>query len=89
MTMNASAYSAYDPGNSHYTFGGTYLRKGIIAVDPTVIPLGTRVYIPGYGYAIADDIGGAIKGNRIDMAFETHREAMQFGRQQVTVYIVD
>ena len=89
MTMNASAYSAYDPGNSHYTYGGTYLRKGIIAVDPTVIPLGTRVFIPGYGHAIADDIGGAIKGNRIDMAFETHSEAMQFGRQQVTVYIVD
>ena len=87
--MNASAYSAYDPGNGHYTYGGTYLRKGIIAVDPTVIPLGTRVFIPGYGYAIADDIGGAIKGNRIDMAFASHGEAMDFGRQQVTVYILD
>lgn len=89
LTMNASAYSAYDSGNSHYTFGGTYLRKGIIAVDPTVIPLGTRVYIPDYGYAIADDIGGSIKGNRIDMAFDSHNEAMQFGRQQVTVYLLD
>jgi len=89
MTMNASAYSAYDPGNGNYTYGGTYLRKGIIAVDPTVIPLGTRVFIPGYGYAIADDIGGAIKGNRIDMAFASHNEAMDFGRQQVTVYILD
>lgn len=89
MTMNASAYSAYDPGNSHYTFGGSYLRKGLVAVDPNVIPLGTRLFIPGYGYAVADDIGGAIKGNKIDIAFDTHSEAMQFGRQRITVYILD
>ena len=89
MTMNASAYSAYDPGNSHYTFGGSYLRKGLVAVDPNVIPLGTRLFIPGYGYAVADDIGGAIKGNKIDIAFDTHSEAMQFGRQKITVYILD
>lgn len=89
MIMNASAYSAYDPGNSHYTFGGSWLRKGLVAVDPTVIPLGTRLFIPGYGYAVADDIGGAIKGNKIDIAFDTHGEAMQFGRQRITVYILD
>ena len=89
MTMNASAYSAYDPGNSSYTFGGSLLRKGLVAVDPTVIPLGTRLFIPGYGYAVADDIGGAIKGNKIDIAFDTHGEAMQFGRQRITVYILD
>jgi len=89
LTMNASAYSAYDDGNGHYTFGGNLVRKGLVAVDPTVIPLGTRLFIPGYGHAIADDIGGAIKGNRIDMAFGSHNEAMDFGRQQVTVYILD
>ena len=89
MTMNASAYSAYDPGNSHYTYGGSWLRKGLVAVDPNVIPLGTRLFIPGYGYAVADDIGGAIKGNKIDIAFDTHNEAMQFGRQKITVYILD
>ena len=89
LTMNASAYSAYDDGNGHYTFGGNLVRKGLVAVDPTVIPMGTRLYIPGYGHAIADDIGGAIKGNRIDMAFGSHSEAMDFGRQQVTVYILD
>lgn len=89
MTMNASAYSAYDPGNSHYTFNGSLLRKGLVAVDPNVIPLGTRLFIPGYGYAVADDIGGAIKGNKIDIAFDTHSEAMQFGRQKITVYILD
>lgn len=89
LTMNASAYSAYDDGNGHYTSGGNLVRKGLVAVDPTVIPLGTRLFIPGYGHAIADDTGGAIKGNRIDMAFGSHGEAMDFGRQQVTVYILD
>lgn len=89
FTMSASAYSAYDDGNSNHTYGGNMVRKGLVAVDPSVIPLGTRLFIPGYGYAIADDIGGAIKGNRIDLAFDSHSEAMQFGRQKVTVYIVD
>ncbi|WP_378957081.1 peptidoglycan-binding protein [Pelosinus sp. sgz500959] len=89
MIMNASAYSAYDPGNSHYTSNGSWLRRGLVAVDPNVIPLGTRLFIPGYGYAVADDVGGAIKGNKIDIAFDTHGEAMQFGRQKITVYILD
>jgi len=89
LTMNASAYSAYDDGNGHYTYGGNLVRKGLVAVDPTVIPLGTRLFIPGYGHAVADDVGGAIKGNRIDIAFASHNEAMDFGRQQVTVYILD
>ena len=87
--MNASAYSAYDPGNSQYTSRGSFLRKGLVAVDPSFIPLGTRLYIPGYGYAIADDVGGSIKGNRIDLAFDSHREALEFGRRDVVVYIVD
>ena len=89
LTMSASAYSAYDDGNGHYTAGGNFVRKGLVAVDPNVIPMGTRLFIPGYGNAIADDVGGAIKGNRIDMAFGSHGEAMDFGRQQVTVYILD
>lgn len=89
LSMKASAYSAYDPGNGSYTYGGNLLRKGLAAVDPTVIPLGTRLYIPGYGYAIADDIGGAIKGQRIDLAFDNRREALNFGVQRVTVYVVD
>lgn len=89
MTMNASAYSAYDDGNGQYTSNGTFLHKGIIAVDPNVIPLGTRVYVPGYGYAIADDTGGAIKGYKVDLAYDSHSEAIQFGRRNVTVYILD
>jgi len=89
LTMSASAYTAYDDGNSHYTFGGSLVRKGIVAVDPNVIPLGTRLFIPGYGYAIADDIGGSIKGNKIDLAFDNRSEALQFGRQRIAVYILD
>ena len=87
--MNASAYSAYDSGNSQYTSNGSFLRKGLVAVDPAYIPLGTRLYIPGYGYAIADDVGGSIKGNRIDLAFDSHSEALAFGRRNVVVYIVN
>ena len=87
LSMNASAYSRFDAGNSNYTSRGNLLRKGIAAVDPNVIPLGTRLYIPGY--AIADDTGGAIKGNNIDLAFDSHAEAIQFGRQRITVNILD
>lgn len=86
--VDATAYSAYDPGNGSYTARGTLLRRGIIAVDPNVIPLGTRVYIPGYGEAIADDTGGSIVGNRIDIAFDSHEEALYFGRQQLEIYII-
>ena len=89
LTMKASAYTAYDEGNGTRTYRGNPVHKGIAAVDPTVIPLGTRLYIPGYGYAVADDIGGAIKGNRIDLAFDSRRQALDFGIQRVTVYIVD
>lgn len=89
LTMKASAYTAYDEGNGTRTYHGNPVHKGIAAVDPTVIPLGTRLYIPGYGYAVADDIGGAIKGNRIDLAFDSRRQALDFGIQRVTVYIVD
>lgn len=88
LQMRASAYSSQDPGNGNYTARGNFLRKGLVAVDPGVIPLGTRLYIPGYGFAVADDTGGAIRGNAIDLAFETRAEALQFGVQMVTVYIL-
>ena len=65
------------------------MRHGVIAVDPSFIPLGTRVYIPGYGEAIAEDTGGAIKGRIIDLAFETYEEAVHFGRQEIEIYILD
>ena len=88
LTMEASAYSSQDPGNGNYTATGSRLTKGIVSVDPNLIPLGTKLYIEGYGYAVADDVGGAIKGNRIDLAYDSRAEALQFGRQTVKVYVL-
>ena len=59
-----------------------------MSVDPKVIPLGTEVFVEGYGYAIADDTGGAIRGHRIDVAMDSHYEAIQWGRRSVRVYIL-
>ena len=87
--VEATAYSPFDPGVGTYTARGNVVRRGIIAVDPSFIPLGTRVYIPGYGEAVADDTGGAIRGNRIDIAFDTYDEALSFGRQHIEIYILD
>lgn len=89
IRVEATAYSAAEPGLSAYTATGTICRRGVIATDPFVIPLGTRVYIPGYGYAIAEDTGGAIVGNKIDVAFDTIAECYEFGRQFIDIYIVD
>lgn len=89
MKVNASAYSAQDPGCSNYTSTGQLLRKGIVAVDSKVIPLGTKMYIPGYGYGIAADIGSAIKGHKIDVAFESQKEALKFGRRNVVIQILE
>lgn len=89
VNMEASAYTSADPGNGSHTYRGNQLRKGLVAVDPRIIPLGTRLYIDGYGYAIADDTGGYIRGNRIDLAFESRSEALGFGRRTVEVYILD
>jgi len=86
--MLATAYTRYDEGCTDYTYRGTYLRKGLAAVDPDVIPLGTKLYIPGYGEAIADDIGGAIIGNHVDLAMDTLDEAFSWGKRDVTVYVL-
>ena len=79
-TMEASAYSPQDPGVGRMTSTGRVLRKGIVATDPYIIPMGTKLYIMGYGEAVAADVGSAIKGNRIDLAFMSRREALEWGR---------
>jgi len=89
FTMQATAYSPEDPGLNPYTATGTKVRKGVIAVDPKIIPLGSRVYIEGYGEAVAEDMGSGIKGYVIDVAFDTHREALMFGRREVVVTLLD
>lgn len=88
-TMKATAYSTSEPGLSRYTADGTDLHTNprVVAVDPSVIPLGTKVEIEGYGTYIAADTGGAIKGNRIDIHFKTVQECNNFGRRDVKVTI--
>lgn len=89
MRVVATGYSAQQPDLDDRTATGALARHGVIAVDPDVIPLGTRVYVPGYGYAIAADTGGAIDGNRIDLCFDTVAEAIVWGRRSVTIVILD
>lgn len=67
---------------------GTRTNPHIIAVDPGVIPLGTKVFIEGYGIAIAADTGGSIRGNKIDILMRTHEQALRFGRRSLKVYIL-
>jgi 3D (Asp-Asp-Asp) domain-containing protein len=82
LTVDAVAYSL--PG---YTASGLPVGRGVVAVDPAVIPLGTRLYVPGYGPAIAADVGSAIKGLIIDLWFPTYEQAAAWGRQTVTITI--
>jgi len=83
--MQASAYT--------YTGYRTALGKepavGLVAVDPNIIPLGTRMYIEGYGFAQAADTGGAIKGDKIDLFMEDRSQCMKWGRRRVKVYILE
>lgn len=85
IDMLASAYS--HTGSN--TASGVYPHYGAVAVDPSVIPMGTKLYVEGYGYATALDRGSAIRGNRIDLFFETQKEAMRWGLKRVKVYILD
>ena len=87
--MEASAYLPSDGGGSGITATGMAARQGVVAVDPDVIPLGTRLYIPGYGLAVAADTGGAIVGSKIDLCMEDYTSAINFGRRDVQVYILD
>lgn len=90
LSMEATAYcpcSICGTGSGKTSLG-TEARRGIAAVDPSVIPLGTIVYVEGYGLAIAADTGGNIRGNRIDLCFNTHSDAIQFGRKTVRVHVL-
>ncbi|HHW57462.1 MAG TPA: DUF348 domain-containing protein [Clostridia bacterium] len=95
-TMIATAYDSSEdstgkkPGDPDYGITATGMKatRGVIAVDPRVIPLGTRLYVEGYGFGIAADTGGAIKGNIIDVYFPTHEEVQKWGKRYVKVYIL-
>lgn len=89
LTVTATGYTPYDPGCNGVTATGTKAKYGVIAVDPRVLPMGTKVYIPGYGVAVAEDTGGAIKGNKIDLCYETKNEAYSWGRRNITIYVLE
>ncbi|MGH2349677.1 MAG: ubiquitin-like domain-containing protein [bacterium] len=90
ILMVATAYSPWCcPGVDGVTANGMRAGYGVVAIDPAIIPLGSRLYIEGYGYAIAGDTGGMIKGLRIDLGFDTRREAIRFGRRPVRVYVIE
>lgn len=90
--VEATAYTAYCNGCSGITATGVNLIRNpnakVIAVDPSVIPLGTKVWVEGYGYAVAADTGGAIKGNRIDLFIPNEGQASSFGRKKVKIRIL-
>ena len=92
MQARATAYYHGDPGCDMITATGTTVRIGTVAVDPRIIPYGSRMFIVSndgvyiYGVAVAEDCGGAIKGDRIDLYMPTYEECIQFGRRTCTIY---
>jgi 3D (Asp-Asp-Asp) domain-containing protein len=93
ITVEATAYTASCEGCSGITATGINLKANpnakVISVDPTIIPLGSKVYVEGYGEAIAGDTGGAIKGNRIDVFVPSQQDAINFGVKQLKVTILN
>ena len=91
--VTATAYTAYCNGCSGVTTTGINLKSNpdvkVIAVDPKVIPLGSKVWVEGYGYAVAGDTGGAIKGNKIDLFMPSKSKAYDFGRKKVRIKVLN
>lgn len=93
LDFQATAYYC-EPNAWNTTYTGTEARVGAIAVDPNFIPLGTKMYIVSadgayvYGYCVAEDTGGAIKGRIVDLYFNTYHECIQFGRRDVKIYVL-
>lgn len=83
-TMEATAYHS-----GSITALGFIGYEGVVAVDPDIIPLGSRVYIPGYGEGYAADTGGSIQGHRIDLCMASHQRIYEFGRRNITVYLLE
>jgi len=92
LSMSATAYEPGPHSCGRYASGNTSCGLkagyGVVAVDPNMIAMGTRLYIEGYGYAVAGDCGGGIKGNRVDLGFLTVEECYQWGVRTVDVYIL-
>ncbi|MGG5462061.1 3D domain-containing protein [Clostridium sp. B9] len=94
LTVKSTAYTHEKGSSQSYTASGMHVVRNpngysTIAVDPNVIPLGTKLYVDGYGYAIAADTGGAIKGNKIDLYFDTEEEVSNWGLRNLDIYILN
>ncbi|MEG0386059.1 MAG: 3D domain-containing protein, partial [Solibacillus sp.] len=91
--VEATAYTPYCAGCSGISAAGINLRANpdlkIVAVDTSMIPLGTKVWVEGYGYAVAGDTGGAIKGNKIDILVQSKSEAYNWGRKKVRMKVLN
>lgn len=85
ITVVATAYTW--TGNPTAT--GHYPARGSVVVDPAVIPLGSIIHVPGYGYGVAMDTGRAIKGNKIDIYYNTREEALSWGVREIKVKIIE
>ena len=92
-SMTATAYTSGHGGADSCTATGTFVRKGVVAVDKNVIPLGTKMYIVSndgsvvYGMAVAEDTG--VHGNKVDLYYDTYQQCINFGRRSCTVYILE
>ncbi|BBN99360.1 3D domain-containing protein [Sporolactobacillus terrae] len=86
ITVSATAYCEMGRTATGYNYK-KHPKAKAIAVDPRVIPLGSKVYIPGYGYAIARDTGGRIKGKIIDVHFKTRKQAIKWGRKKLKIRV--
>jgi len=85
ITFEATAYT----WTGYRTATGTWPSRGTVAVDPNVIPLGSVLYVEGYGPAVAADTGGDIKGQRVDLYMDTEHECWQWGRRKVEVRVLE
>ena len=94
MQVVATAYHSSDPGCNNITSTGTTVRVGVVAVDPKMIPYGTRMFIVTndgayiYGIGVAEDCGGSIKGNRVDLYMDSSAECWAFGIREATIYFI-
>lgn len=88
LRVEVTSYWANPAWSNGYTYTGIKAHRGVIAVDPRVIPLGTELYVPGYGYGKAEDTGGAIKGDHIDVFFPTASQVDHWGLKHETIYII-
>lgn len=93
FTVESTAYTANCDGCSGTTATGVNLNENpeakVVAVDPDVIPLGSKVWVEGYGYAVASDVGGGIDGKEVDVFFSNHDKAVQWGRKEVKVKVLN